>query len=348
MTDHYEIVIVTHLPAFYKVNLYNELSKSKRILVIFLGQSSNIRPSDFTDQRLNFPFTYINRGTFESRNIFKSLLLLILQLKKISYNHIIVNGWELPEFWLSIFFKRGEKGLALESSELDSKSTGPMKIAKQIFLSKITFVLPSGSPHVRLLNKLGYKGKIFKTCGVGLSNKLQLQPIKEPQKVNKFIYVGRLSKEKNLDLLISVFNKLPQFELTIIGSGPLEKELKIKSGTNISFLGYIPNRDLVNLFKKHQVLILPSLSEPWGLVIEEILRFGIPVIVSDRVGCHEDIVINLNTGLIFKAESLIDLQTTIITMSDINTYKMFKKNISNIEWDKINKMQIAAYSCDFV
>ena len=43
------------------------------------------------------------------------------------------------------------------------------------------------------------------------------------------------------------------------------------------------------MYAEYDILILPSLSEPWGLVVEEALYYGMPVIISDRVGCRSEV-----------------------------------------------------------
>ena len=139
---------------------------------------------------------------------------------------------------------------------------------------------PSGTPHKRLLDKLKLKGPQYITGSVGIFRKEGVE-YHSPQSPLRFLYVGRLTAVKNLPVLIDCFNRngLP---LTIVGGGEDEATLKAIAAPNIRFTGFIANEYLSEIYESHDVFILPSLSEPWGLVVEEALYRGLPCIVSDR------------------------------------------------------------------
>lgn len=82
MKAEYDYLFVTHLPAFYKVNLYNEIAKHCKVLVIFIAQSSQIRTQDFTQNTCAFDYYILNEGAFERRRIPKSLFTLWRKIKK--------------------------------------------------------------------------------------------------------------------------------------------------------------------------------------------------------------------------------------------------------------------------
>ena len=121
------------------------------------------------------------------------------------------------------------------------------------------------------------------------------------------MYVGRLDEVKNLKFLIECFNNNPNLKLNIIGEGPQKNTLKKHViSKNIEFVGSVPNKHLSHFFSNSNYLILPSISEPWGLVIEEALYNGVPVIISKNCGSSE-LVENGKNGFVFdpsKSESL--------------------------------------------
>lgn len=107
---------------------------------------------------------------------------------------------------------------------------------------------------------------------------------------------------ERFNLVVEVFqrlkNTLPSLRLTIVGFGEQEDELRALAGANVTFAGAVNNKRLPEIYQAHDVFILPSKSEPWGLVVEEALNNGMPVIVSDRVGCHKALI-NAQNGLVF-------------------------------------------------
>jgi len=320
-------IFITPLPAFYKVNLYNEIAKSKDISAWFLGNETiENRSSDFVSTQMNFDYSYINNGSFQSRSKIISCFRIIKKLIIKNNSEVIIGGWDTIEFWMAILFlKRNKVSLVLESSVLESKTNGIKGFLKKVFLRKVSKVYASGDNHIMLLQDLNYNGDIIKTKGVGIINYIsKSQPLESYQK--KFIYIGRLSEVKNLPFLIKVFNKLPEYSLTIIGEGPDKIKLESMSEPNINFVGSVENKDLCQYFSKNNFLILPSLSEPWGLVIEEALYNRMPVILSNNCG-SVDLVKNKFNGYVFNPNITLDLENIIKRIND-NIYQKLKVNIA--------------------
>lgn len=348
MKKTYDYIIITHLPAFYKVNLYNEISKKKNIFVIFISNGSIIRTKDFTNSEIIFEYMYLNKGEFENRNKIFSVLKIASILLNKKYKKLIVGGWDLPEFWATVFLTKKEKNcIALESTLFESNIYGLRFLAKKIFLSRISIVFSSGLMHKKLAQALSFKGEIQITFGVGIINYIPIQTKKRNEinkKINKLLYIGRLSKEKNLSRLIETVNELPLIELTIIGAGPECEELKKLANKNIKFFDHVENKKLQDFFYSNDIFILPSLSETWGLVIDEAIYFGLPVLVSKYVGSAEELVIRPSLGLDFDPYSKIDIKNKILQITNTYNYALFKKNVLNFHIIEKDQKQVHIYS----
>lgn len=114
-----------------------------------------------------------------------------------------------------------------------------------------------------------------------------------------FLYVGRLSPEKNVDGLLDAFMQYRRlggsWSLVLVGDGPLASSLRMRVvesnfGDCVHFAGMKDTRDILPYYAYAQGLILPSWREPWGLVVNEAMSAGLPVIVSYRCGCSDDLV----------------------------------------------------------
>jgi glycosyltransferase involved in cell wall biosynthesis len=328
---------ITNLPAFYKINLLNELHKKVDLTVIFLFKSAKNRNNDFYNAEKKFKHVFL--GDFNLPDRFNLLRLLCLRF----YDEVVIGGWDLRVFWF--FWILGNKkmnSLILESSVYESKTKGYQGFLKRIFLSRIGIVYCSGNLQKELLTTLGYKGEVRLTGGVGLQNVPKSLAVRMSKVFTRnFCYIGRLSPEKNLELLLEAFSHRPDLSLTIVGFGPLEGELKAKASGNVYFTGAILNLKLATFLKDMDTLILPSLSEPWGLVIEEALANGLPVIVSDRVGCKQDLVLP-NNGLVFSVDSLEDLLDKIDMMSSYEIYSKFQSEVMSLNFEKRALDQIQA------
>lgn len=146
-------------------------------------------------------------------------------------------------------------------------------------------------------------------------NRLGLRP-------NNFVFVGRFIAFKNLPRLISAFsealNQAPQsanWGLILLGEGPDSDSLTsqindLKLTDRVKLMPSRPWYQVPDILALSDVLVLPSLSEPWGLVVNEAMACGMPVIVSDRCGCAADLVQEGKNGFVFdpkKQAQLTDL-----------------------------------------
>ena len=146
---------------------------------------------------------------------------------------------------------------------------------------------------------------------------------------------------KNLELLLTVFAQIPQFSLTLIGQGPLQSLLEKLKSPNIKLLGHLPNEKLAQVYSEHDVLVLPSKREPWGLVVEEALYHGLPVIVSDKVGSCYDLVLSQNVGISFESNNPMSLGASILWMCQ--HFEECIQNIALIDFAKKDEQQIQQY-----
>ncbi len=127
----------------------------------------------------------------------------------------------------------------------------------------------------------------------------------------KVLYVGRISKEKNLHLLVRAFEsireKVPGAELVMVGDGPYLEEIKaLASGMPCVFTGYLEGEELSSIYASCDLFVFPSATDTFGNVVLEAQASGLPVIVTDSGGPQENIVPD-KTGLVVEAGSIESL-----------------------------------------
>lgn len=343
MLKYYDFVYLTNTPSFYKLNLCNEIAKTRSVLLVLYGYGSeavNTVLDDASSMRCDYLF--LNTGDSNRRNKFKVFWNLIRLMIQIKCKRILYSGWMSAEYNLFSFLSPKKKNVLIcESSVFDTNFSGLKGSVKRAIVSRMRAVLPSGKPHAELFRRIGFKGKCNITGSVGIFNKgkrqLKTHSANTPL---KYIYVGRLIDVKNIGLLIEAFNRNGK-SLTIVGDGILASELKAKANSNISFTGFIDNESLGNVYQSHDVFILPSYSETWGLVVEEALYWGLPVIVSDHVGSSIDMVKDLNTGIVFKSGDSEDLISCVNRMEE--EFSLYLTSVNNIDWETKDKCQVNAY-----
>jgi len=131
----------------------------------------------------------------------------------------------------------------------------------------------------------------------------------------KLLYVGRISKEKDLPLLADAFQELyrshREVQLIMVGDGPYLTELRGKmQGVPCTFTGYLEGEDLAKVFASCDLFVFPSTTDTFGNVVLEAQASGLPVVVTDTGGPHENIVPGV-TGLVVDAHSSESLLSAI-------------------------------------
>lgn len=123
----------------------------------------------------------------------------------------------------------------------------------------------------------------------------------------KFLYAGRVSKEKNLDNMIEGFLKLlkehPEADLVIVGDGPYCDELRQRyPHKRIAFTGFLHGDNLQAAYASADAFVFPSMTDTFGNAVLEAHASGLPAIVSDEGGPQE-IVRSHNSGLVINART---------------------------------------------
>jgi glycosyltransferase involved in cell wall biosynthesis len=135
------------------------------------------------------------------------------------------------------------------------------------------------------------------------------------------LYVGRVSREKGLEMLADAFRGLVNtgapIALAVIGDGPYREEMETSlTGYPALFTGYLAGEQLQQGYASADLFVFPSATDTFGNVVLEAQASGLPVIVSDEGGPRE-LMTDGETGLVFRAGSTVDLISAIRSMISV-------------------------------
>jgi len=163
------------------------------------------------------------------------------------------------------------------------------------------------------------------------------QPVEKPDGVFRFLFVGRIIGVKNLEVMldafVSAFAGSGDVELRLVGRGDMLEELRRRYSAqrNIVFAGARFGDELTAEYHAASALVLPSSYEPWGLVVNEAMAAGLPVIVSDQVGAAHDLVEGRDTGFIFPYKDADKLAEQMrLLVEDTFLYRRYSQNAANL------------------
>ncbi len=159
------------------------------------------------------------------------------------------------------------------------------------------------------------------------------------------VYAGRFAQVKGLDLLIQAFRNAKNetqndWRLILVGAG----DMKVSSDSFTEVKGYMTGAELAAESRNWGVFCLPSVYEPWGVVIHEFTMAGLPVICSDKVGAADDLVTAGGNGFVFKSEDINELKKAILNIMAKSDAELFAMGERSHELSKKFSPSIAADS----
>jgi glycosyltransferase involved in cell wall biosynthesis len=132
-----------------------------------------------------------------------------------------------------------------------------------------------------------------------------------------FLYVGRLTSSKGVGDLLSAFTRLDrtrptEAHLVLVGGGPLRDAVMVRSRSNprIHVVGEVSHDSLGSYYRSADFVVIPSRREPWGLVVNEAVGHGRPVVASNRVTSADELT-GPTTAIRFAAGSIDDLERAL-------------------------------------
>ncbi|TXD81369.1 glycosyltransferase family 4 protein [Subsaximicrobium wynnwilliamsii] len=250
---------------------------------------------------------------------------------------LVINGWNYFTMIWAVFcckflkvkvYARGDNSI-----DGDKQLSNLKLIMKHFLYGKLLFPL---------FTKIGYVGKknkeFFESYGVKYAKLINLPHAIDNERFIKYyerhrnnkieirrqlgissafnvLFIGRLHQEKRIFDLIEAVGKIPEkVQLTIIGDGKLQDKVRqaCEAYPNHTFnlIGFQNQEELLEYYITGDLMVLPSQLETWGLVVNEAMNFDLPIILSDTVGCAEDLCQEKN-GYIYKMGDVNSLSSHI-------------------------------------
>lgn len=254
---------------------------------------------------------------------------LMAVLDRLRPDVVVINGWGMRDAVLIHFWSklRGIKRIVVsDSQEIDFTRSVIKEFIKRKILSGVGSAFVAGDSHRRYVEALGVaSSRTTDGCDV-VDNAHFLTALSLRRQTGyRVLSVARLAEQKNLLVAGRAFLRFvamrPASELwkwSIAGYGPLEPQIRAMvraSKGRIRLLGAVDYEALPATYGDADLYWQPSRREPWGLAVNEAMASGLPVVVSERCGCHENLVTS-ETGWTFDPLSEDDMVRVLNTAAD--------------------------------
>jgi glycosyltransferase involved in cell wall biosynthesis len=293
-----KIALLTEIPAPYRIPLFNALAAEPdvELRVLFLAER---------DPRRSYYGLHRDEWRFDARVLGGPALRrggrwLVLsrgvgrELRRFRPDAVAVGGWNQPAFWRALLYARTQRIPLLvwiESTVRDARSEArALALARRAMVRGAAGAFVPGRAAAEYARLLGIpEGRVGLAPNAVDAAVFAAPSRPPPGELCTFLYAGRLDPEKGLDVLLEAFRDVPG-ELLLAGSGTEGERLRALASERVRFLGALDRDALAPVYAAADAFVLPSRSEPWGMVLNEAAAAGLPLVATEGVGAAHDLI----------------------------------------------------------
>jgi len=337
------MVVLTEIIAPYRIPVFNVLAKREGIdlHVIFLAETDPTQ-RQWRVHKEDILFSYEVLPSFRRRIGGHCLLLnwgTEKALQRVPPDAILCGGYNYFASWAALRWAERKQVpfyLWVESTKKNFRSGGHWTESLKVrFLRRCHgFVVP-GQAAGDYLSAYGVpRAKVFVAPNAVDNHFFAQQSSSVRQQADAyrrelglpprfFLFAGRLVKEKGIFDLLAAYRVLSaelkrQIGLVFVGDGPAYAELQRsaadEAGT-ILLAGFAQRERLASYYALADALVFPTHADAWGLVVNEAMACGLPVICSDAAGCSEDLVQGWGNGWVVPAHDVAQLSAAMVEIA---------------------------------
>jgi glycosyltransferase involved in cell wall biosynthesis len=316
-----KLALLTEIPAPYRIPLFNALAEQVELRVLFLAERDP-RRGFFEQHRDEWRFEQrVLRGpAFRRGGRWIVLSRGVLRaLRSFRPDAVAVGGWNQSAFWLALAYARLRRIPLLvwiESTAHDARSEArSLALARRLMVRGAAGAFVPGAAAAEYARSLGVELIEIAPNAVDTSLFERAAVDRSGRNGCRFLYAGRLDPEKGLDTLLEAFGDLPG-ELVLVGDGADAARLRALAGERVHFAGAKDRDELITEYAAADVFVLPSRSEPWGMVLNEAAAAGLPLVATEEAGATRDLVEDGRNGFLVRAGDVAALRERLARLAD--------------------------------
>lgn len=256
-------------------------------------------------------------------------------LRRLNPRVVLVPGYyTLPSLAAAVWAKlHGSTSVLMTESASYDHARSPLKEWCKGVAIRVLFdwAISGGKDHVAYLRQLGFPANRIAGLYDVVDNRMYREGVatrraRPSTRDPFFLFVGRLSPEKNVTGLLRAWLSYRdaggKWGLVLAGDGPERAELQQVAASSthsaaFTVTGLKSSHELLDDYAAASCFVLPSTREPWGLVVNEGMASGLPVLVSTRCGCARDLVADGTNGFSFDPENTVALAELLHCMEQL-------------------------------
>lgn len=317
-----KVLFLTNVPAPYRVAFFEELGVACDLTVLYDLDNREIQTRNgqwFDNNNINYKSVVLHQMKIWGKRVSFDVLKYI---RKGNYDLILIGIYSLPTSMLAIQYmkcRRIRYGLSSDGGFI-KKDSKVGYLVKSHFIKDASFYLSTGSNTDAYLQYYGAKiNKIYRYPFTSIKKAELLRTPVDNETKRKLkrrlaikeevalIMVGQFIPRKGIDILLNAYSKIQSLDnklgLYIIGDKPTEKYIDLVNKLecrNVHFCGYMNKNQLLEYYKATDIFVMPTREDIWGLVINEAMSCGLPVVTSSFCNAGLELIKNGVNGYIIQ------------------------------------------------
>ncbi len=355
------VLIITNIITPYRIPLFNLISQDGRfeLLVATLAYAESNRAWKIDTQNLSFFHTVLPglHGFIKKADFPFHLNAPVSRLiRQYDPKVVILSGYDNISYWEAMLYCRlmRKRVILWNGTTMLSANVrrGPVALGKRWFVKSANRYVAYGTKAAEYLVSLGANPSLIHTSintvdmdwfrqqtNTSIQSKVTLY---ERSKYSRLLllYVGRLTAGKGIWNLIKAIEQLRgmSISLLVVGDGPMKEDIvtycHVNGLQNISFEGYVQSEGLPKYYAMADALVVPSIREVWGLVVNEALASGLYVLCSNKAAAGYDLIKQGWSGRLFNP---LEEQNIISVVGELE---------ANLEDIRARRQSISQNACD--
>ncbi len=245
---------------------------------------------------------------------------------------VAITSYSTPDARAALAWCRRRRRTAVmlfDSRAADTERARWREALKRLIVRQFDAALVAGAPQAAYAQTLGIPAPMVFTPLDTVDNGFFARGAAAETPQPAFLTVTRLLGVKNVDTLLRAHATYRArggtWPLVVVGDGPLRAALARLAGPGVTFAGFQQIADLPGFYGRAAAFVLPSIKDTWGLVVNEAMAAGLPVLVSTGAGCAPDLVAEGQNGFTFGPQDearLADLLAQIEAMPEAERAQM--------------------------
>lgn len=351
------VLFITNCPSPYRVRFFNELSKYCELTVVFEMEAARNRDSEWkSSEDFLFNAVFMKSLFMKEESAFCSEVTKYID--KYKRDVIVVGGYSTPTGMYSILYMKAKRIPFILNCDggLIKADTFIKKSIKRFFIGSAKIWLSTGKTSDEYLCYYGanrqkilqYPFTSIKEDEVLNVSELQKKEMREKLGIKQdkvVLYVGRFIPLKRIDVLVNACKELQDVAVVLVGGDDLEtvcgEDIRGEK-SNIYVVGFKSAEELKEYYQAADIFVLPTSGDVWGLVINEAMAMGLPVITTEKCVAGIELVEQGKNGYIVSVGNSDEMKEKIeILLNDLKLRENIKKNnIVKIGQYTIEKMAI--------